>query len=94
MSMHTAVDGRSLAGVQTLVQQRAQTLPAPIWLQPDHLASHEIREHRPELLAFPALDFADAEMPGPPLRPRQIPGLEKPPLGAPGGAPTRNSSGG
>ena len=34
------------------------------------------------MLALPALDFVDAEMPGPVFRSRAIPGLEKRALGA------------
>jgi hypothetical protein len=87
--VHTdRVDSAALLGIQPLVEQRAEAVLAAIPLQPDHFAAHQIRQHRPELLPCPAVNFIDAEMPRPAGRPSAIPRLEKRPLGAPGRPPT------
>src|SRR5216684_2264051 len=81
------LDGGALAGVHPVLEQRAQTVLAPILLQPDHLAAHEVGEDGPEVLPLAALDFIDAQMARPPLRPGAIPRFEKGSLRAPGCAP-------
>ena len=50
---------------------------AAVFRQANHFATHQVGEHGPELLAFPALNFVDAQMSRSVFRARAVPGLEK-----------------
>ena len=75
--MQTACTARALSRVQSFNEQRAETVFGSILLQPDHFATDQVRQDGPEVLPLPALDFIDAQVPGPMFGPRPIPRVEK-----------------
>jgi hypothetical protein len=78
--VHVGADGLdcgALPGLETLIQQRAQTVFAPILRQPDHFAADQVAQHGPEMLAFSPLDFIDAEMLRSVCRARASPRLQE-----------------
>src|SRR4051812_31210486 len=74
--MHVGTDGvdrGALPCIETRRQQASQARLRPILRQADHLAVHQVREHRVELLRLAAVNLVGAEVPGTAARPLAIP---------------------
>jgi hypothetical protein len=83
--MHVGADGGDRAALptgQVLGQQRRGGRLAPVLTQPDHLAMHDVRQDRPEPLAFAALNFIEPDVPRLAFDARAIPLGEECVLGA------------
>ena len=70
------LDGCPLPRVQSLIEQRAQTVLAAVLLQADHRAADEVGQDGPEVLPCSALDFIDTQVSGPVFRSCPVPRLE------------------
>jgi hypothetical protein len=87
MSVHTALTQPRCCGVSASANQRRRTVLAATLTQAHDVAVDDIRQHRPELVAFAALNLIDADVARAPLRPHHVPPTQEGHFGAARGAP-------